>query len=192
MSFLSPKLRQRLADEDGFTLVEVMVAAGLGLILLIAVGSFLMSAMRASIFAETQSRTLDDARTVMKQIEKETRGAEFITWCADDGSCLEVGAQSPTGTAKTVRYTHADAQLLRAEFDSVDNEWSAQEVSVERLANSSSQPVFSCDEQSTLLRLNVDLHIEPTPTSGPNLQITTSIRPRNYASIANQCPEATP
>jgi Tfp pilus assembly protein PilV len=180
-------------DDSGFSLIEVLVSAMLGMILLVAIGSFLMSAMSASSFTQGQSATLNDARNVLQRIEKESRGANAIDWCEPVGSCLEIDAQTPTGSFRQIKYAHTGGQLLRSEFDSVAGTWSEALVVIERLKNTSSQPAFSnsaCDAESiTLQRVVVDLYIEPTPASNPSLNLQTSFRPRNFPAVAS-CPSS--
>jgi type II secretory pathway component PulJ len=174
--------RCRLRDDRGMALMEFIVAGALSMIVLSALGGFLISSMDAGSFTQGQSATLNDARNVMQKIEKETRGAIDISWCATDGTCLEVTAQTPTSAIEQVRYTYAESQLRRAEYDTDTDTWGEPLAMVERLGNTASQPVFVCDESTTYTRVNIDLYIEPTPQSNPNLNIQTSIRPRNALS----------
>ena len=187
-------LRARLASEDsGFTLVEIATAGLLSAILLTAIGAFMINVLNAGSFTQGQSATLNDARTVMLKIEKEARGANQIDWCAEDGSCLEIDAQTPDGDFALIRYTHVDNELRRAEFDTGTATWSSPITMIERVANTAEQPVFTnsaCDDTSiTFQRVVIDLYIEPTPTSDPVLHFETSFRPRNFPSVAI-CPEA--
>ena len=175
-------LRCRIRDDRGMALMEFVVAAALGLGVLTALGGFLMSSMNAGSFTQGQSATLNDARNVMQKIEKETRGAVDIDWCATDGTCLEVVAQTPTSGVQQVRYTYADSSLRRQEFDSDASAWGEPIAMVERLSNTASQPVFVCDNSTTYTRVNIDLYIKPTPKSDPSLNIQTSIRPRGALS----------
>jgi type II secretory pathway component PulJ len=184
-------LVQRLRRDAGFTLIEVAIAGLLSTILLVAMGSFILSAVTAGSFTQGQSATLNDARNVVQRIEKESRGANAIEWCEPVGSCLEIDSQTPTGSFRLVRYLHAEGQLHRQEFDADAAEWSDTRVVIERLKNTAEQPVFSnsaCDAESiTLQRVIVDLYIEPTPASDPSLNVQTSFRPRNFPSVAT-CP----
>jgi hypothetical protein len=174
------------------TLVEMMVAGVLGAVLLVAMSGFLLSSLRAGSFAQGQSATLNDIRNVMGQIEKEIRGAESINWdCGPgytSGNCLIIGAQTPVGDFRTVRYAKVGAELHRSIFDSGTGTYGAAFVVIKRLANTASQNVFGCDEGVTLLRVTVDLYVEPTPTTDSTLNVQTSIRPRNFPSSAGQCP----
>ena len=183
---------RRVRDDEGMALMEFIVASALSVVVLTSLGGFLMSSMEAGSFTEGHSATLNDARNVMQKIEKETRAAVDLQWCAADGTCLQVTAQSPDGDTSLVRYTYADHQLLRAEFDYEADEWGDDVVMVERLANDGAQPVFVCDTQTTYTRVNIDLHIEGTPNSDPNLNMQTTIRPRNNLSAGCPAPSPSP
>lgn len=176
-----------LRREEGATVAELVVAALVAAVVLTFLAGFLMSSFETGIFTEGQAATINDARNAMLRIEKELRGADSIVWCAPTGSCLEVGAQKAAGGFRTVRYSHTGTVLQRQELDADTSTWSAPLNIVERVTNTGSQPVFACDTQSTLLRVNVDLHIEPTPQSDPNYNVHTSVRPRNFPSKA-VCP----
>lgn len=178
---------RRLRADDGYTVAELGVVAMVAGIALTIIAVFLVSSVRTGIFTEGQSATINDARNALHRLEKELRGADSITWCTPAGRCLEVGAQTVDGGFRTVRYTLATSRLEREEFDASTSTWSDKETIVERVKNSESQPVFGCDTQSTLLRVNVDLHIEPTPQSDPSYNLRTSVRPRNFPSKAS-CP----
>lgn len=186
----SASVRQRLGPDAGMTIVELSVTGFLASIVLAALGAFLMSSFAAGTLTEGMSSTINDVRNATQSIEKETRGADSITWCEPKGSCLQVGAQTPTGSFQTLRYSHAGTELLREVFDPVTATWGTPLPVIERLTNTSSQPVFSCDRQTSLLRVTIDLYIEPTPRSDPSLNVQTSIRPRNFPSAAN-CPAGT-
>ena len=174
-------------SEDGATVAELAVVSLVGGIALTFLAVFMVNALETGIFTEGQVTTINDARNALQRIEKEIRGADSITWCAPTGSCLEVGAQRPDGGFRTVRYVHSGSTLQRQEFHDGTGTWGPLRTIVERVENTGSQPVFACDTNSTYLRVNVNLHIEPTPQSNPNFNVNTSIRPRNFASIAS-CP----
>jgi type II secretory pathway pseudopilin PulG len=180
-----------LSSDGGFSLIELTVGGMLASIVLGALGTFLMGSFQAGAFTEGQSATLDDVRIVMQKMEKEIRGAESISWarppCPPTGGCIVVGAQTPTGAFRTVRYTHAGTELRREVLDPVTQTYGTAVTMIERVGNSASQPVFACDTQSTLLRVTIDLYIEPTPQSNPNLNVQTTIRPRNFDQKAT-CP----
>lgn len=176
-----------LRRDDGFSLAEIAIAGLVGGIALTFLAGFLINTFETGVFTEGQAQTINDARNAMLKLEKELRGADSITWCTPTGSCLEIGAQTAGGSFRAVRYVHAGTELQRQQFDDATSTWSALQPIVQRVANAPAEPVFACDTQSTLLRVNVDLQIEPTPQSDPNYNIHTSIRPRNFPSKAT-CP----
>lgn len=181
------RLIRMLKREDGATVAELAVTAAVAGMALTFLSVFLVNSFETGIFAEGQVATINDARNALQRIEKELRGADSITWCTPTGSCLQVGAQTAQGGFRTVRYRHTATELQRELFDPNASTWSSPQTIVERVTNNGSQPVFACDTQSTLLRVNVDLLIEPTPQSDPNYNVHTSIRPRNFPSKAS-CP----
>jgi hypothetical protein len=181
------RLRTAVRCDRGFTIGEFAVASAILMTAAAMIAGFLVSATNGSIFAHGQSQTLNDVRNAMQQIEKEVRGAESLVWCSPAGSCLEVAAQTADGGFRTVRYTHTANELRRAIFDGGSGTWRTPQPIIARVTNTVPQPVFACDTQSTLLKVTVDLHIEPTPVSNPNLHVQTSVRPRNFPSIAS-CP----
>src|SRR5688500_2632206 len=99
------RLRRRLGNEQGFTLVELMVGFALSSVLMATLGAFLISSMNAGAYAQGHSETMNNARTVIQRLEKEARGAESLIWCQPIGYCLELGGQTPTGDFHTVRYS---------------------------------------------------------------------------------------
>ena len=176
-----------LRREEGFTVVELAFVAMLSLVTLTLIATLLIGSQRTEHFTAGQSATIDEARLTMQQLVQEIRGADFISWCPPAGSCLEVGARTPLGGYQTVRYTRSGSELQRARYDTQAGAWSSPETVIKRVENPAGRPVFSCDEQSTLLRVNIDLLLTPTPDSPPAYAIGTSVRPRNFPSTAN-CP----
>lgn len=177
----------RLRGDRGFTLVEAGIAGFIGALVLALATTLLIVAYRTGNFTQGQGFTLNDGRNALQQLEKEIRGASSIVWCATDGSCLEIDAQNATGGFRLVRYTHADKDLRREIYDPENQTWTDTGVLIQRVANAQGEPVFSCEENATLLRVTVDLKIEPTPKSDPTLNLHTSVRPRNFAREA-ECP----
>ncbi len=186
--------RIHLRDESGLTVAEMAVTGFLGSIVLATAAIFLVNSMNAGIFTQGQSETINDVRNAVQKIEKEVRGADSITWAPQGactghaaGACLAVGAQTPNAQFMTVRYTHVGTELRRAVFHDDTSTWGTAQTLIERVQNSPSQPVFSCDTQVTLLRVTLDLYVEPTPSSDPNFHVQTSLRPRNFPSVSS-CP----
>jgi hypothetical protein len=178
---------RRLRSDDGMSVMELVVAVTLMLGAVVVIGGFLITMMRGGAFAQGQTVTLNDARNTVQSIEKEVRAADSLVWCSPAGSCLQIDTQSPSGEPKTVRYTHSGTDLQRATFDEATSSWGSPRTVVERVSNTGSEPLFDCDTTSTLLKVNIDLRLRPTPNSAPNYVLHTSVRPRNFPAVA-ACP----
>jgi prepilin-type N-terminal cleavage/methylation domain-containing protein len=181
------KLLRRMKPDSGFTLVELLVAAAAGSLLLAGAGNFVVGSMKSQVFTTGQSATVNDTRNATLQIEKEIRAATYIVWCAPAGSCIEMVTQTPTMQDRTVKYLHSGGQLLRSLYDPPTSTWSEPQSVIDRVANTGAQPVFACDTTSSLLKVTVDLHIRPTPNSDPTYDVLTSVKPRNFSDKAS-CP----
>lgn len=173
-------------SEDGFTIVEVGIAAMLGAVVVVLASTLLVAASRTGAFTQGQSVTINDARNTMQGLERELRGADFIDFCIPVGSCLRVVAQTPSGNFETLRYTREGSELRRERFDEGSGTWGDPQTIIQRVVNTE-RPVFDCEKTSSYLRVKIDLEIEPTPQSDPNLNMTTIVRPRNFLSSA-KCP----
>jgi type II secretory pathway pseudopilin PulG len=178
---------RRLRADDGMTVLELVIAVTLMLGAVTVIGGFLISMLRGGAFAQGQTVTLNDARNTVQSIEKEVRAADSLVWCSPAGSCLQIDTQSPSGDPKTVKYTHSGTDLQRAMFDETTSTWGSSQTVVERVSNTGSEPLFDCDTTSTLLKVNIDLRLRPTPNSAPNYVLHTSVRPRNFPAVAS-CP----
>lgn len=122
-------MKRRLADESGFTLVELMIAMFLLAIVLAGVSNVLVSGLRAS--SDTSARTAGQGniQTAVNRLEYELRcssgatvpnagvanssvtltvptqcvhtTATTYTWCVTGGSLLRYEASTCTGTGQT-------------------------------------------------------------------------------------------
>lgn len=173
-------------SEEGFTIVEFGIAAMLGAVVVVLASTLLVAASRTGAFTQGQSVTINDARNTMQGLERELRGADFIDFCTPVGSCLRVVAQTPSGNFETLRYTREGNELRRELFDEASGAWGDPQTIIQRVVNAE-RPVFDCEKTSSYLRVKIDLEIEPTPRSDPNLNMTTTVRPRNFLSSA-KCP----
>jgi type II secretory pathway component PulJ len=196
------RIRSLSRDDRGTTLVELSVAGLLAGIVLTIMAFFLVSSMKTGAFTQGQSETINNVRNAVQRIEKEVRGADSLVWAPNEdcsayaaGTCVTVGAQNVDTGFRTVRYTHSGTELRRELYDTDTSTWGTAQTIIERVSNdldgpdntagtSDDQPVFTCDTQVTLLRLTIDLYVEPTPVSNPNFHVQTSIRPRNFPSVA--------
>ena len=71
-------LRKRRLDQQGFTLVELLVAMVLAAVLGSILMSITVSATRAASRQEDQTRTLTQAKVAMERVTREIRGANSM------------------------------------------------------------------------------------------------------------------
>jgi prepilin-type N-terminal cleavage/methylation domain-containing protein len=74
---MSPRLR-RGPSEDGYTLIELLVAMTIGLALLTAVGSLLVSAMRSQPKVGKKAGEVQTARAILERVTTELRNGTVV------------------------------------------------------------------------------------------------------------------
>lgn len=75
------RMRRRLAacrPEAGFTLVELLVASAMGVVLLGAVGSMVVSAMRSQPEVSERAQNISTARWVLERLTREIRNGVMV------------------------------------------------------------------------------------------------------------------
>jgi hypothetical protein len=74
-----PTVARRLRrDESGVTLVELLVAAAMGVILFAAAASLMVSALRAQPQISERAQTISTARWIMERFTREIRNGERV------------------------------------------------------------------------------------------------------------------
>jgi prepilin-type N-terminal cleavage/methylation domain-containing protein len=68
----------RLGDEDGFTLVELLVASAMGVVLLGAVGALVLGALHRQPEISERSANVQTARWVMERLTREIRNGVAV------------------------------------------------------------------------------------------------------------------
>jgi Tfp pilus assembly protein PilV len=71
-------IRARLADERGFTLVEVLMAAAVGMVVLLGASQLLDVSTRASTDVQNRADAVDKGRTAMKEIVDRLRAQSCL------------------------------------------------------------------------------------------------------------------
>jgi Tfp pilus assembly protein PilW len=88
------RIREVARSEDGWTLIEMLIAASLGLVIVGAAMSMFTSGIRSRPHAVSQSAAVDQARTAMESMTRELRQGSAVV--------------SPTATQiAVVTYVHA-------------------------------------------------------------------------------------
>lgn len=73
------RLRSRAGEESGLSLIELLVAATMGVILFAAVGSLLISAVKSQPKISEKAQTISTARWVMERFTREIRNGIAVT-----------------------------------------------------------------------------------------------------------------
>lgn len=72
------RLRRRLNDEGGFTLIELIIALTITGVVASATASVLLTSIRAEQFAREMRTSMDDGRIALDRIRKEVRSARRV------------------------------------------------------------------------------------------------------------------
>jgi prepilin-type N-terminal cleavage/methylation domain-containing protein len=73
---MNPRLRVRVAagrSEAGFTLIELLIASAMGVVLLGAIGSMVLGAMRSQPEVTSRANNISTARWVLERLTREIR-----------------------------------------------------------------------------------------------------------------------
>lgn len=143
-------MRARLAPEEGFGVVELVVVAAILGVVVASVGSLLMSVQRNEVVQQGRIRNQEDVRLLMVQIAKEIRAANPPLVLGDTtqyANRMEV-ALGPTGGAKTyVRWDLAGGVLTRSVIAGPQG---AVTSTTARLTGVTSVPLFRYFDQAGL------------------------------------------
>ncbi|MHB8263542.1 MAG: prepilin-type N-terminal cleavage/methylation domain-containing protein [Acidimicrobiales bacterium] len=139
-------MRADIPDEQGFTLVELMVAASAMLLLMSAFAGFMIVMMTTASSTTRQDNSTSAARVAMMQIQHDVQAANpLVTLAAvsDYGNTLKLEMETPSGTQQVVTWSYSPASgtLYRAVSTSSTAGGPVPEVS--GLVNTSATPVFS-------------------------------------------------
>lgn len=79
-------IRQRFPDDDGFSLVEVLVVMLVSGVILAAIAGVVVAMMRTQVFVSTTRENLDDSRVAVERIRQDLRGARRVQLTGPAGS----------------------------------------------------------------------------------------------------------
>ena len=132
-------MNTQLKHSRGFTVVELIMAMAVGLVLLAAISTAVVSGQRSSTGIERKVTTNQDARAALEIMASEIRMASFNSlftvnlWrnpatCNVSGTQTYKGIQEATGTAITIEMDldpdgncgNAAGEIIRYEYDSVN------------------------------------------------------------------------
>jgi prepilin-type N-terminal cleavage/methylation domain-containing protein len=132
-------MNTQMKHSRGFTVVELIMAMAVGLVLLAAISTAVVSGQRSSTGIERKVTTNQDARAALEIMASEIRMASFNSlftvnlWrnpatCNVSGTQTYKGIQEATGTAITIEMDldpdgncgNAAGEIIRYEYDSVN------------------------------------------------------------------------
>lgn len=178
----------RLRADDGFSVLEMVLVSALSLLALGMVAAVVVSGLRTTGFTQGQSASLDDARTALGRLQRDVHGALGIQQCSPVSSdCLKLLIQTPAGLQQSVKYVRTANRLERFVLDPGTGTYGNPQRLIERVANDAGTPLFSCLVDSSFLRVNVALVVQPTPARSPTYDLHTSLKPRNYLAPPTGC-----
>jgi prepilin-type N-terminal cleavage/methylation domain-containing protein len=211
----APNLRTRLQPEEGFTLVEMVVAMGILSLVLIVFFSTLSAIQGAVARQDNLSQTNDQARLALQELDREIRSANIIydpatesykpSGIAVSGFALRAYTQSNYGTGRSTyvcalwQITTSQALQVRTWPPQQPSQATAWRTVAEGIVNSavpsaaSPTPAFSLSSSgftvSVTLLVNRDLLKRPTQTE--TLQGAVTGRNISYGFPSSLC-SATP
>ena len=156
----------RLQGEEGFTLVELLVAMAISAVMLAFVTGTVVSALGAQRRQTAQVAALNDAKLVFERVTRDLRGADPLQEAAPDRVTLAV--RSDATTIRTVTYERpAGARTLTATEATtgartlVGNLVPGQPLFIFHLADGSTATGASALNVRSVLSVTVRLQVEP-------------------------------
>src|SRR5687768_9378684 len=107
-----------MRDQLGVSTTELAITSAVTALLLLGVGSMLISGLGTGSFGTSQARSVDDARTVVNQLVRDVQNSDdwdTTVYCggAAAGSCASISVKGPGGTTRRVRWRLAGSTLYR-------------------------------------------------------------------------------
>ncbi len=175
-------VRGRPPNEDGFTLVELLVAMAVSGVLLAIVTGTVVRALRTQSRQTNQIASLSDTRLALERVTRDIRGAD-LTVAAIDHVRLDV--RGPGGAVDhTVTYERVGSHLLATDATSglarelVDDLVAGQPLFLFHLVDGSTASGATAIDLSSVHSITVHLQVDPNG-EGPVVDLETRVRMRN-------------
>lgn len=182
--------RSRLGDEQGTTIVELLIVCGLSLVLLLATLVTFDAFSRSGARSEKLTTAEDSLRQRVDELSAEIRNAQITATGLDplvraDANDLVVRNIGNTGTAQLIRYclqtatrtlwreTAADGTTPSVACPSTSGAWTSGRVADSTIANTAADPIFRPD--TSVLSAIRSVEISPRLDTG-NGAGTTPLR----------------
>lgn len=187
-----PGEASRRRSEDGFTLVETLVAISVFAIAIVIALSSLSSVQTSVTRADNRSQTNDQARLAVEQIDRQIRSGNLLYDPEDSGFSLRVYTQA-NGTQRCVQWRILNGRLETRSWPEtypLSGTVSAWRTVADGIVNKPSEPAFNLPSAFDRRLIEIDLRVNRNPKSGSTVRVTSSVAGRNtqYQYSANVCP----
>ena len=177
-------------DQAGFTLVELLVASAMGVIVVGATGSLVVSAMKRQPEVSKRAQTITTARWVLERMTREIRNGKQVEPGASQSSialvtfvrrsaCGEGGVQAPGTPAIECRVTYSCTATACSRTESVPGSPVGSGVKATIFTGIDSNNVFSYApnaEAPTFVRISLRM---PNPSGTGALTVSDGASLRN-------------
>lgn len=173
----------RLKGEDGFTLVELLVAMAISLVLLAFVTGSVVSALRAQRRQTAQVASLNAAKLAFERVTRDIRGADPLQEAAPDRISLDIRLEDATVRTVTYERVAAADSLVATEAATgartlVGNLVPGEPLFLFHLADGSTATGSSALDLRSVLSITVRLQVEPKG-GGRVVDLTNRVLLRN-------------
>lgn len=170
-------MRRRLADESGFSLVELAIVGGLLLLIGTAALTVLESGVRTHRGQQVRAETLEDQRTAMERMTKEIRQAVEVDTTSTRSS---LGMETLIGGVEhDVVYDVVDGTLRRTQDAGSAVPLVRGVASVEVFCYDPPDCLLSAPASTTPPLVQVTLSVEPDTRGAPAVLLQTDVHLRN-------------
>lgn len=160
---------RRLRGEDGVTLVELLVTMTVMTVILVLVGSVLISALNATNRLDNTQAAVDQARLLSARLDRELRSAQCISTPAENASGNVLTFLTlANSTQSTVTYTVGGGKVTRQ----------ADLGAVEVLVTNVGSTATAFKQAVTPLR-TIDVAIPIASKNGGTFMLQTTVAGRN-------------
>jgi prepilin-type N-terminal cleavage/methylation domain-containing protein len=191
MSHQIATLRQRLHDQEGMTLVELVVAMSILSIAMVILLSTLTSIQKASVNEDVRSRTINQVRLAMQTIDRQVRSGNLLYPPNAAGYSLLIYTQAYAaqdqaafgGTSRCAYWTiNSQNQLMYGFWQPLTpspftTTW--QVVSDGIMNRVQSQSAFTLDPTGRTMTVLFLVNSDPTGSPNATQRLQTSVTGRN-------------
>ncbi len=188
MRWLRPRLDG--GSEAGFTLVELLVASAMGVVLLGALGSMVISAMRSQPEVSKRAQNISSARWVLERLTREIRSGVAVDDAAPTTvsfrtylrrtSCGAGGTPSTTAPSIECQVTYTCTTTSCSRLEAAPGAEDGTETTI--FTGIDDANVFTYSPETDPTFIGITLHI-PNPSGPADLTISDGASLRNATLV---------